>query len=219
MNDLNLIAPGLFASKKDLKALSKKENASVLIYSDSHGNGTVVTDIFRNFGNKVDAVLFSGDGIYDLLSVLEKSKSYKEVQEWLPPVIGFCRGNNDFAKASASFKEEIDVPKKLVVEIGKKKILLTHGHEDGAYYSTELLEYAAKQNGCKAVVFGHTHVPVENNFSVYSVNPGSVSLPRRRSKPSLAVMQVGNNFFNSIFYSIQQGVETCFVPFHPEPFA
>ena len=127
MNCLSQLSNGIFATEEQLESLKKKKNAKILVISDSHGDATVVGDIFKKFGPNCDAAVFAGDGIYDLISLMEKAVKYNEPKEWLPPVIAFARGNNDPSSASSSFCRKIIVPKRVILEMKKAYIIpLSH---------------------------------------------------------------------------------------------
>ncbi len=216
MNSLSQLANGIFATEEQLESLKKKKNAKILVISDSHGDATVVGDIFKKFGPNCDAAVFAGDGIYDLISLMEKAVKYNEPKEWLPPVIAFARGNNDPSSASSSFCRKIIVPKRVILETGVRRILITHGNEEGVYYSTEPLEMAAEEENANAVIYGHTHFPAEHMHVIYSMNPGSCSCPRYGSKPSCAVLEVLGRNITSIFYYVDPAGKQEFVPYFPE---
>lgn len=56
--------------------------------------------------------------------------------------------------------------------------------------STRLINLA-RDNHCGALLFGHTHEPLlQADGEILIVNPGSISLPRRGSKPSCALLEV-----------------------------
>lgn len=216
MNCLSQLPNGIFATEEQLEALKKKKNAKILVISDSHGDATVVGDIFKKFGPNCDAAVFAGDGIYDLISLMEKAVKYKEPKEWLPPVIAFARGNNDPSSVSSSFCKKIIVPKRVVLEVGVRRILVTHGNDEGVYYSTEPLEASAELDNANAVIYGHTHFPAENMHVIYSMNPGSCSCPRYSSKAGCAVLEVLGRNITSIFYYVDLSGKQEFVPYFPE---
>mgnify|MGYP002711005321 FL=1 len=112
MNFLSQLENGIFASKKDLEKFSKNENAKILVVSDSHGAKETFLSIVQTFGSKADALIFAGDGIFDLLFVIEKAKNHFSTASWLPPVIAFVKGNNDPSFCSADFSKDI-------IEIGR----------------------------------------------------------------------------------------------------
>lgn len=219
MNCLSQLQNGIFSTEKELAKLKEKENLRILVYSDSHGDAPIVGKILEKFGSSCDALVFAGDGIYDLISVMEKSRQYKEVKKWLPPVIAFVRGNNDYSYVSATFERKIFVPKHIVLEAGCRKILVTHGNEEGVYYDTEGIEMAAQLVDADSVIYGHTHFPAENMHMIYSMNPGSCSCPRLRSFPSCVVLEILGRNISAIFYKIESGIETVFTPYFPEQYS
>ncbi len=216
MNCLKQLENGIFATEADLLALKKRKNARLLVFSDSHGDHTVVSDIFRQFGSTVDAAIFAGDGLYDVLHTMNNAAKYSDAMKNLPPVICMVRGNNDTSYLSSDFLEDIFIPRRAVLTVGARTILVTHGNESHVYYSTDAVEMEAEITGANSVIYGHSHVPAENMHVIYSMNPGSCSYPRRRSPRSCAVLEIqGRNIF-SIFYSIETGIKTKFIPYHPE---
>ncbi len=90
-------------------------------------------------------------------------------------------GNSDFFSA--------DAPDSLVVEAAGHKIFLTHGHSFGVRFGVDTLVEVAKENGCDAVVYGHTHVAQILPGEVTVINPGSASRPRDERRPSFAVAE------------------------------
>ena len=73
MNCLCQLPNGIFATEEQLEVLKKKENCKILVFSDSHGDQYIVRDIFEKFGASCDAAVFAGDGIYDLVRLMENS--------------------------------------------------------------------------------------------------------------------------------------------------
>ncbi len=210
MNAMKILKEGIFASSKDFLLLSKMESARILVISDSHGYSPMLKEIVSKFGADVQAMVFCGDGIYDLLSA-----DFKK----LPPVVGFVRGNNDPSSVvlkNGLFEKRISVPSQIQLTVCEKKILVCHGNDCGVYYSVSGAESVAQMQGCQAVVFGHTHVPCENMHVIYSMNPGSISSPRRASKLSFAILEVNANHFSSVFYKIEEGINPSFVPYIPD---
>ncbi len=218
MNCFSQLENGIFATKKDLEILSEKQNANILVLSDSHGAAATLFSIIENFGKKADALIFAGDGIYDLLNVMEKCRANFSEKKLLPPVIGFVKGNNDSFSASTSFEKNIKIPSKIVLKAGNRNILVTHGHSEGVYYDFSTLEATAQVFGANAVIFGHTHVPTEMLSKVYLLNPGSVGYPRHKSPPSFAMLEILGPNINSIFYKIQSEKKLEFIPYFPDPF-
>lgn len=219
MKTLEQICDGILAKPKALDSLANKETAQLLCISDSHGDKTIVSDIIRKFGPETDALIFTGDGITDLMSFIEKSCHFKEINKALPPVIAYVRGNNDYSLIQTDFSKSLFVPKKLIIKVANRTILLTHGNEEHVYYSTDILETIAQMENCQAAIYGHTHVPADINHMVYCMNPGSVSLPRAQSPRSFAILEVGSNYFSPVFYKIDTSITTTFTPYFPQNYS
>jgi len=87
------------------------------------------------------------------------------------------RGNNEFPGAG-------DPGDVLVFELGQVKFYAIHGHEldlnpynEGMEESLHELARRAKEAGCKAALFGHTHIPLKREMDgVLLVNPGGMGM-------------------------------------------
>ena len=89
------------------------------------------------------------------------------------------RGNNDSGSAYSKMRVE---------QVEKAGILLVHGD---AFYTIGQMADKARDFRCAAVLFGHTHEPLlRADGEILIVNPGSLSLPRRGSRPSCALLEV-----------------------------
>lgn len=220
MNGFSQLENGILASQEALDNLAKKKNSTFLVLSDSHGSPDMLMSIIEKFGAKADGIIFAGDGIYDLISVLEKAHHYHSFGKNIPPVVVFVKGNNDPATASATFEKHLVIPSKVVLTAGCRQILITHGNNEGVYYDYSSLEATAQVYGANAVLFGHTHVPLEFLGTTYLMNPGSVGYPRHQSPASFAILEILGPNINSIFYKIAPGEKPypAFKPYIPEPF-
>ena len=238
MNSLKQISPGLFGSEKALHSLAEKIEVKLLVISDSHGNSPLLKYIIKNYSKECDALVFAGDGACDLISIMEEAKTSKELKSALPSVIAFVRGNNDpyqyfietsnssltekrhehrlfFQKNKAAFSS-IPIPRETVFTAAGKSILVLHGHEQGVYYSDQALtEYAHKKN-CQIAIHGHTHVPTEHVFSVYTMNPGSISLPRMMTKQGFAYTFIRPDVTYTRFFGLEDRKNMTFSPYNPE---
>lgn len=92
-------------------------------------------------------------------------------------------GNNDFFTAN---------PKEVEFEIGKYKVLLSHGHTYNIAIDNHYMKQEAKERGANMIIYGHTHKPVVDfSDEVVAINPGSLSYPRQEGRqPSYIVMNV-----------------------------
>lgn len=75
-------------------------------------------------------------------------------------------GNNDLCS---------DLPRTLILQFGKTRALLTHGHLFYVKLSPMALMLEAGKQGCKLALFGHTHQPyVKLSNGVQLINPGAL---------------------------------------------
>ena len=92
-------------------------------------------------------------------------------------------GNNDFFS---------DLEREKELQIGRYKVLITHGHYYYVIAGVEDLRKEALGRGMDIVMFGHTHWPLlDYSKGIVALNPGSVSYPRQEGKkPSYALMEI-----------------------------
>ena len=135
----------------------------ILIVSDTHGRNGGYLDILEQ-SEKMDMVIHCGD-VEGSEYLISESAGCKTV---------IVQGNNDYFS---------DLPREMIVQLGKYKALVTHGH---AYYVNmgyEHLVREAKRRKVDMVIYGHTHRPViteENGIIV--LNPGSLTYPRQEER-------------------------------------
>lgn len=150
--------------------------------SDSHGMSSQVEKIIKaNEG--ADIFVHLGDGEREMSAMKLKYPGLD---------LRYVRGNCDWGG---------NVPNSLIVEAMGKKIFCTHGHLCRVKDGIELLVFTAKENGCCAALFGHTHerfIGTEEDIDV--MNPGSCACPRDGNKPSYGFIDVTENgvFMNII---------------------
>lgn len=226
MNTLKQHKLFLLGSDNAVDALAKKECATILAISDSHGQTDILKAILKRFAPQVDALAFCGDGVEDLVSILNSLDSNYDFRENFPSVIAAVHGNGDESSIHVDFQpsddpsiHEIKVPAAISFFAANTNILVTHGHMFGVYYGTAGLENHAKETNSKVILFGHSHIAdiiEENGFTL--INPGSCSSPRQGLPPSFAVLKIfQNNPVECTFYeikvSLSEGIN--FVPFSP----
>lgn len=141
----------------------------VAVFADTHHSFKWLPFAVERLG-KVDLLIHLGDFAPDA----------EKVAEALGGVPYFAvRGNNDSGSV---------YPKLRVERVEDAWIMLVHG--DG-YYTTGQMAQKARDNRCAAVLFGHTHEPLlRADGEILILNPGSLSLPRRGSRPSCALLEV-----------------------------
>lgn len=154
----------------------------IIVMSDSHGMSSAVEKIIKaNEG--ADIFVHLGDGEREVGAMRIK---YPELD------IRCVSGNCDW---------NASLPKSTVIEAMGRKIFCTHGHAYRVKDGIEPLVFAAKENGCCAALFGHTHerfIGTEEDIDI--MNPGSCACPRDGNKPSYGIIDInGAGLFMNIF--------------------
>lgn len=129
----------------------------ILVFSDTHGRIDSCIRIIKNTDD-VDMIIHAGD----------HSSDAEEIQKQFPDIpVKYVRGNCDFSSA----------PSELIINTEYKDIFVTHGHLYNVKLESDyrtLIERAKSKNA-GIIVFGHTHIPFNENNVDYSIlNPGSV---------------------------------------------
>lgn len=144
----------------------------ILVMSDTHGHKANIEKALKKFSD-VDCIIHLGDYVKDAEYI--KRLTDKKVYS--------LKGNCDISDAA---KQE------LVLTVGEKKILALHGHQQSVKTSLLPLGLYALQRKADLVLFGHTHIPVEELYEdMILYNPGSLGEPRGR-KPSVGIVAIEN---------------------------
>lgn len=193
-----------------ISELSEKSSAKILVVSDSHGKPWIFKSILYQFGKKVDALFFCGDGMPDLISILEESYLDSELAENIPDVLYFVHGNGDNSTIQLVTNERIllQVPREITATVSGKKIFMTHGHSYNVYFGTKDLVAAGKAKNADLIFYGHTHLAsVQKKKSdekeMMVLNPGSCSFPRGGMPNSCAVVTIAHEKAKADFFEIQ----------------
>lgn len=144
----------------------------VLIVSDTHGKE----------GNLKEAI--AQEAPLDMLVHCGDVEGGEErIRALAACPVHMVAGNNDFF---------CELPREEEFEIGKYKVLLTHGHYYYISVGTDMLREEAKARGFDIAMFGHTHRPcLEEEKGITVLNPGSMSYPRQEGRrPSYMVMEL-----------------------------
>ncbi|MDD2959547.1 MAG: metallophosphoesterase [Lachnospiraceae bacterium] len=145
----------------------------ILIMSDSHNHDANVERAIRKEA-PLDALIHLGDS--------QGSEEY--IRELAGCPVYMVAGNCDYFT---------NLPYDRVIQLGKYRIMLTHGHHFFVTVGPQDLLEEAKAQGCSIVMYGHTHRPLMDgtNQEVLVLNPGSISFPRQEGKkPSYMVMEI-----------------------------
>ena len=128
---------------------------TLLIFSDSHGNGKGVADLMSLIAEN-DYVVHLGDGWADM----------REARTLYPEKVYACGGNCDFFTP---------LPEDGEIEVEGMKIYFCHGHRYGVKTGLTSLALEAKRRGCDIALYGHTHVAqIIEMEGVTLINPGSL---------------------------------------------
>ena len=148
----------------------------ILILSDTHGREENVEKALEREGMP-DYVIHLGDS----------EDSGEHLRSILTCPLYIVAGNCDFFS---------DLPRTAIIEIGRFRILMTHGHYYYVSVGTRDLVEDAKANGCNIAMFGHTHKPFVDcsDAELTVLNPGSLSFPRQNGRrPSYIRMTAEEN--------------------------
>ena len=105
-------------------------------------------------------------------------------------------GNMDFEPWSA---------REVVYEGEGVRFLLTHGHYHDVRATKRHLQEKARELGCSAALFGHTHIPYNNREKgILIFNPGSTAFPREGSKKSAGIIWVDERGVTAEVFSCKE---------------
>lgn len=143
----------------------------ILIISDTHRKNDNFFTVIQNAG-KLDMVIHLGD--------VEGSEYTIEQAAGCP--VEMVAGNNDFFTS---------LPSEKTLQIGKYRVMITHGHRYYIGMGNEMLKEEAVAHGMDIVMYGHTHKPVVDiSDDIIAINPGSLSYPRQDNRrPSYIIME------------------------------
>ncbi len=150
----------------------------ILVFSDSHGNSSVMSEAIRKqLKHGLDMVFFLGDGISD----------FEAAAKLLPgPRYTAVLGNCD------AYSYQPDGVYEKLIEAGGHRFLLAHGHRLGVKTGIQSAVDHAIRKGADVLLFGHTHeacdltVDGSEGGSVRVINPGSCGSWYR---PSFALLE------------------------------
>lgn len=200
-----VLRSGVLSETGALEALDRLPASRLLLVSDTHGHYASFEAIILEFGPSCDALLFSGDGMWDLIQYLENAALSVVLRKALPGVLCFVAGNGDgdqFRLAQSASRVSIQesqgesvliAPHRFILGASGHRILLVHGHRYSVDVSLDILSANARAVGADIGVFGHTHVAYTGKSEgVLMVNPGSPSRPRGGTLPGFALLELSS---------------------------
>lgn len=143
----------------------------ILVFSDTHGRTDRAEEIFRRVSSRTPVSMIFHCGDYQR----DADTLARDLQV---PVIG-VPGNCD-----GSVRRDFQI-----TTLPSGKVMIIHGHTEGVDWDYSRISLLAEEQGCQAVCFGHTHVPVNDDTGrVCLINPGSLTNPRGGSRASCALL-------------------------------
>lgn len=153
----------------------------IMVVSDTHGRLGNLTKALSN-EEKIDMLIHLGDFEGDDEAICEMANCK----------VLMVPGNNDFFSVR---------DKEIETQIGKYRVLLTHGHYYYVSLDLKTLRDEGVARGFDIVMFGHTHRPViQVGDEITMINPGSLSYPRQPDKKYTYIMMEIDDEQNINFY-------------------
>lgn len=161
----------------------------ILVTSDTHRNLSALYAVINSIEGMLDAVIHCGDMTDDAAALRRRYPKLKLFN---------VKGNCDY---------DVNVPSEEVFVLGGKRIFATHGHMYGVNWGIDRLCYRAAELGADICLYGHTHIPlVENYNGITIMNPGSPSSPRGGSAPSYGIIKIDNAIVTPSIVKIKQEI-------------
>lgn len=152
---------------------------SICIVSDSHGRIDNIRKIL-DVANSCEYLIFLGDCAGDIYRLRHEIKTN----------VITVRGNCDLL---------CDYPEQEILDWCGHRFFITHGNRYRVKSELLSITYAAKENNCDYVLFGHTHMAcVEESNGVTLINPGSIAQPRMGECTYCMVSEEKGNIFTKI---------------------
>ena len=146
----------------------------IFVISDTHGRIEKAIEIYQSLQD-IDLIIHLGDFWNDA----------KKMRDQLNVSVLSVKGNMDGSFSKDGYH---------ILETDFGKIFLAHGHMESVKQSLENIMYKAESLECKAVFFGHTHIPLFRQVEgMYLLNPGSLTVPVGGRKGSYAVVTITEN--------------------------
>ena len=142
----------------------------------------IISDTHRSLKN-LDTALANEKPIDLLIHMGDVERQVPDIMKMVDCPMHIIAGNNDFL-CGLDDEEEF--------EIGKYKVMITHGHQYYVGMSEQYLQEEARARGVDIVMYGHTHVPkLIFESDLITLNPGSLTYPRQKGRrPSYMVMTI-----------------------------
>lgn len=153
------------------------------VLSDTHGVLDKAARAVRQMG-RIEALIHAGDFYVDALFLKSELKV---------PVYAVA-GNCDYPSGG---------PEELTITLEGHKILISHGHLYRVKHGLQSLFYQALEMEVEAVIFGHTHVPLnllENDTLFF--NPGSTIRPQPGHTAGYGILNIDEQGIRGTLFSL-----------------
>ena len=152
------------------------------VISDTHGKTDKALEVYNRL-HSIDLIIHLGD----------MERDARKISENTGKTVISVKGNNEFASSPKNFH---------ILETEYGDLFLTHGHMQSVKRDLQKLIYRTQELGCKAALFGHTHMPLfAEADGIYLLNPGSLTYPPPCTSASYAVVNTSESEFSaSIVY-------------------
>ena len=151
-------------------------NLRIVVFSDSHGDCKILSDIIRRHINNADIFIHLGDGQREFLKIAQAFPDKKMLS---------VPGNCDWGSPTETTK---------TLHASGRRILYTHGHTYRVKSGIDMLEEAALTQDAQIALFGHTHIPASSfDGRLYLFNPGSIIRGAGGMKPSYGIIDLAKS--------------------------
>ena len=155
-------------------------NMKILVFSDSHGDISRMSEIVARNRSDTDIVIHLGDRKSDIDEVMHDYPNIAKIS-----VVGNCDGISAYALSSSL---------EHTMTIEGYKFYITHGHHNDVKSGIYSLMRQAKSKNYNIVLYGHSHVAKYDKINgIHYFNPGSISYPRGCQLPSYGLINIKNN--------------------------
>ena len=144
-----------------------------IVFSDSHGDSQALLRAVAVTGP--DMIIHLGDGVRDCAVLIN---NFPQIP------LRRIRGNCDFASKEPLTDEFV---------VNGKRVFMAHGHSYNVKCTTTAIVNAAVSRDADILLFGHTHVPWEENYEgLHIINPGSIGTGAH----TYGVLTIENGYVN-----------------------
>ena len=173
----------------------REDYMNIFITSDTHGDLSRAIEMFDAVTSSTE---LAGIPHVDHFDCIIHCGDYKKDAFALSKALGlevYCAYGNCDDVWSPDFD---------ILDTDAGSIVVTHGHIEDVNNTHEHLYELACDQGCNAICYGHTHIPVyteENGYLV--INPGSPSKPLDGTEGSCAILTADENGYSGqlIYYA------------------